>query len=251
MKHDEDIVPRSAVPIRPRNPMRLSERHVALLRREVADPGPRLLPGFRPATDADYDDLVQSLIARRPEGGFWVFAYGSLIWNPEFDHVDRRVVRAHGWRRSFCLGWDYRFRGSDEQPGLMMALDRGGQCKGVAFRLPDEALEENLHRLVRREMSMVPSAFPARWIRVEGEGDGLTALTFAMNRSSGRYISGLDDEALADVLAVACGFRGSMAEYLHATVAKLEELGIRDRHLWRLQHLVAERIERAYGLETA
>ena len=227
--------------------MRLSERHIALLRREIADPGPQLLPGFRPATDADYDELVASLVASRPEDGFWVFAYGSLIWNPEFDHVDRRVARAHGWRRSFCLGWDYRFRGTVDEPGLMLALDRGGQCTGVAFRLPDDRLEENLHRLVRREMSMVPTAFPPRWIRLAVDSGPTTALTFAMNRASGRYISGLDDDALADVLSRACGFRGSMAEYLHATVAGLEVLGIRDRHLWRLQELVAERIETAHG----
>ncbi len=250
MKRDGDTLASQPSQDRPRDAMRLSERHLDLLRQEIADPGPRLLPGFRPAVEADYDALVRSLISTCPQGGFWVFAYGSLIWNPEFDHVDRRVVRAHGWRRSFCLGWDYRFRGSSDRPGLMMALDRGGQCKGVAFRLPDDTLEENLHRLVRREMSMVPSAFPARWINVAADDGALTALTFAMNRKSERYISGLDDEALADVLASACGFRGSMAEYLHATVAKLEELGIRDRHLWRLQALVAERIEKAHGLET-
>jgi cation transport protein ChaC len=91
---------------------------------------------------------------------------------------------------------------------------------------------------------MVPSAFPARWITVATEDGPLTALTFAMNRNSGRYVGALDDEATADILASACGFRGSMVEYLHATVSHLETLGIRDRHLWRLQEMVAERIEK-------
>jgi cation transport protein ChaC len=251
MSRTEEAVAGGSVPLKPARTMRLSARHVEALRREIADPGPRLLPGFRAATDADYDALVASLLASCPaEGGFWVFAYGSLIWNPDFDFVDRRVVRAHGWRRAFCLGWDYRFRGNSEQPGLMLALDRGGQCKGVAYRLPDEGLDVNLHRLVRREMSMVPTAFPARWIRVAGETEAMTALTFAMNRNSGRYISGLDDDALADVLSRACGFRGSMAEYLYATVEKLEELGIHDRHLWRLQELVAERIEASHSMSS-
>lgn len=72
----------------------------------------------------------------------------------------------------------------------------------------------------------------------------LTALTFAMNRKSGRYVSGLSDDALADMLASACGFRGSMCEYLYATISHLEELGIRDSHLWKLQAMVAERVER-------
>jgi glutathione-specific gamma-glutamylcyclotransferase len=231
--------------------MRLSERHVACLAREIADPGPRLIPGFRPATDADYEALVGQLIESAPKDGFWVFAIGSLIWNPAFDFTAQKIALARGWHRRFCLGWDYRFRGNAEQPGLMLALDRGGQCRGVVFRLPDEALKANLDRLIRREMSMVPSAFPARWVNVLTADGPVTALTFGMNRKSGRYIADLDDSALADMLATACGFRGSMAEYLFATVSQLERLGIHDRHLWRLQELVAERIEQRFGLQRA
>ncbi|MCR5856466.1 gamma-glutamylcyclotransferase [Mesorhizobium sp. J428] len=224
--------------------MRLSRDHVAKVTRQMPDPGIHLLPGFVPATDADYDRVVAEIIAGAPNDGFWVFAYGSLIWNPDFDFTEQRKAVARGWRRRFCLGWDYRWRGNREQPGLMLALDRGGQCNGVIFRLPDAAIEANMHRLIRREMSMVPSAFPPRWIQVETPEGPLKALTFAMNRNSGRYIGTLDDEATADVLATACGFRGSMAEYLHATVSHLDMLGIRDRHLWRLQEMVAERLER-------
>lgn len=228
--------------------MRLSERHVACLARAIPDPGLLLLPGFRPALDADYDALVAELIGSAPADGFWVFAYGSLIWNPDFDFTKQRVALARGWHRRFCLGWDYRYRGNPEQPGLMLALDRGGQCRGVVFRLPDATLEANLHRLLRREMSMVPSAFPARWITVATEAGPLRALTFAMNRNSGRYIADLDEAAMVGMLATACGFRGSMAEYLFSTVRQLEALGIHDRHLWRMQELVAERIEQTFGL---
>ena len=225
--------------------MRLTAEHVAKLRRDIADPG--FMPvasNARPATDADYAAVVDGILAAAPPGDFWVFAYGSLIWNPDFDFDERRVALARGWRRAFCLGWDHRFRGSREAPGLMLALDRGGQCKGVVHRLPAADLEANLHRLIRREMSMVPSAFPPRFIGVDTEAGRLSALTFAIDRRSGRYIGGLDVEAVADVLSTACGFRGSMAEYLFSTVSHLEELGIHDRHLWRLQELVAERIER-------
>lgn len=224
--------------------MRLSREHVAKVTREIADPGMHLLPGYAPATDADYDRVVGEIIAGAPGDGFWVFAYGSLIWNPDFDYTEQLTAVARGWHRRFCLGWDYRWRGNREQPGLMLALDRGGQCNGVVFRLPDAAIEANMHRLIRREMSMVPSAFPPRWIPVTTPEGPLKALTFAMNRKSGRYVGELDDEATADMLATACGFRGSMAEYLHATVSHLETLGIRDRHLWRLQEMVAERLER-------
>ena len=225
--------------------MRLSEQHLAKVRREIADPGFQpVASNARPATDADYAAVVGGILAAAPQGDFWVFAYGSLIWNPDYDFDERRVALARGWRRAFCLGWDHRFRGSRETPGLMLALDRGGQCKGVVHRLPAAGLEANLHRLIRREMSMVPSAFPPRFIGVDTEAGRLTALTFAIDRRSGRYIGGLEAEAIADVLSTACGFRGSMAEYLFSTVSHLEELGIHDRHLWRLQELVAERIER-------
>lgn len=226
--------------------MRLNERHVALVRREIADPGPQLIDGFRPATDTDYTEIVDEMLRTRPEGPFWLFGISSLIWRPEtaFDHAEQGV--ALGWHRRFCLGWDYRFRGSREAPGLMMALDRGGQCRGMLYRLPEAGLEAELHKLMRREMSMVPSAFPWRYIDVATDGGRKRALSFAMNRKSSRYIADLDDDALADMLATAVGFRGSMAEYLHSTVSKLEELGIHDRKLWRLQEMVAARIDAAY-----
>ena len=228
--------------------MRLTERHVAALAREIPDPGFSSIAGARAATDADYDALVAEIIEASPADGFWVFAYGSLIWNPAFDFIDKRVGVARGWHRAFCLGWDRRFRGNPDQPGLMLALDRGGQARGVIFRLPHDALKPNMDKLIRREMSMVPTAFPPRWINVATAEGPVRALTFAMNRKSGRYINGLSPEALADILATACGFRGSMAEYLFATVAHLEELGIHDRHLWHLQELVAARIEENHGI---
>jgi cation transport protein ChaC len=128
----------------------------------------------------------------------------------------------------------------------MLALDRGGQCRGVAFRLPDETLEAELHKLIRREMSMVPSAFPGRWISVATETGPLKALAFVIKRTDLRYVGGLSLAERADRLAAAHGWKGSMAEYVLSTVSKLEELGIHDRNLWKLQQLVAERIDAAY-----
>lgn len=226
--------------------MRLSERHLALLRREIADPGPQLIEGFRPATDEDYAQIVGEMLRTRPAGPFWLFGYGSLIWKPETAYEVAEQAVARGWHRRFCLGWDFRYRGSRETPGLMLALDRGGQCRGMIYRLPEAGLEDELHKLIRREMSMVPSAFPWRFIDVVATDGKKRALTFAMNRRSGRYVAGLSDEALAEVLATAVGFRGSMAEYLFSTVQKFEELGIHDKNLWRLQELVAARIDAAY-----
>ena len=226
--------------------MRLTQRHVDLLRRDIPDPGPQLVEGFRPATDEDYAQIVAEMLRTQPQGGFWLFGYGSLIWKPETAFEEQRVATARGWHRRFCLGWDYRYRGSPETPGLMMALDRGGQCKGIVYRLPEETLDAELHKLIRREMSMVPSAFPWRWIDVATSEGPLKAMTFAMDRNSRRYVAGLSDDQLADVLATACGHRGSMVEYLFSTVSILDSLGIRDRNLWRLQELVADRVDRSF-----
>ena len=226
--------------------MRLTPELVALVPRHVEHSGPMPMPGPSPS-DADYDSTVRGVLAGVPDdNGVWVFAYGSLIWNPAFDYAEHRLAVAHGWHRSFCLGPDRWFRGSERNPGIMLALDRGGQCKGVVYRLSPDAVEANLGKLVRREMRVKrvegAAQFP-RWVHVRTEEGPLGAITFVINRDGGRYVCGLSPEQIADSLAAAVGPFGSMAEYLYSTVSHLEALGLHDSHLWRLQELVAERIE--------
>jgi cation transport protein ChaC len=160
--------------------------------------------------------------------------------------VEERVAVLRGWHRAFCLGWDRRYRGSAEHPGLMLALDRGGACNGVLYRLPPGQIDEAMTKLLEREMGWLPSPFPPRWVNVRSDGRIIRAITFCIDRQSGRYVSGLSLDRIAEVLATAVGSRGSMAEYLFATVRHLEDMGIHDPHLWQLQSLVADRIEAAY-----
>lgn len=214
----------------------------------IPDPGQPNYDFVRPATDADYGAEVERFIAGAPEKGpFWVFAYGSLIWNPATEVERQAIAVARGWHRNFCLH-DRRYRGNPQQPGLMLCLDRGGTCRGVLQAIPRARLEENLDKLIRREMSMVPSAFPARWINVETETGPARALAFIINRKDARYVGGLTLAERAKRLAAAHGWKGSMAEYLFATVTKLEELGIHDRNLWALQAMVAREIEAIWPL---
>ena len=125
-------------------------------------------------------------------------------------------------------------------------LDRGGQCQGVVFKLPPEDLEAQLQKLVRREITVKPPNNIPRWISVETEYGPLRAMAFVMNRQSRFYVAELSPEETADILAKACGHWGSCAEYLHNTTIHLAEHGIRDRNLWHLQELVAERIAKAH-----
>jgi cation transport protein ChaC len=229
--------------------MRLTERHVALMRRDIKDEGGPP-SGHIPMTEDDYQRVIGELLGGMTEGAaFWIFAYGSLIWKPACEVVELRTGILRGWHRAFCLGWNTRFRGSESAPGLMLALDHGGACKGVLYRLPNEAVEANLHKLLEREMGFKPASFPPRWVSVETEDGPIRAVTFCIDRKSPRYITGLTEAQIADVLSRATGSRGSMAEYLHATVDHLERLGIHDHHLWRLQELVADRIDAAYPTE--
>ena len=221
--------------------MALTPSLVAQIHRVVEDPGPD--PNVVYHTEEDYDALVRHLLmSHAPDEDLWLFAYGSLIWKPEVDHIEERIGTAHGWHRAFRLRIT-RWRASADQPGLMMGLDRGGQCRGALFRIPAPSVEENLGKLVRREMSAKPPTNVARWIRVETNTGPVQALAFVLNRKGRVYAGKLSPEETAGLLARACGHWGSCAEYLHNTVMHLEERGIHDRNLWRLQALVAERIK--------
>src|SRR4051794_26535414 len=130
--------------------MSLTPELVALCHREEADPGPD--PSWTEMNDGDFRTLALRLSDEADEGPLWVFAYGSLIWKPEFESVEQRLATAYGWHRSFCLDM-VRWRGSAAQPGLMMALERGGRCNGVICRLPEGEKPAQIERLLRREIN--------------------------------------------------------------------------------------------------
>jgi cation transport protein ChaC len=222
------------------NELKLTRELVARAHRVVADPGP---PADRvPMTEADYERLVEAALSRAaPNEDIWLFAYGSLIWNPACESVEHRPAVVHGWHRSFCLKL-VRYRGSAERPGLMMALDRGGLCRGLAYRIAREDAAAALSSVMRREISMKPMANQPRWLTTLINGERRPALGFVINRDISTYVGRLSPEESAHLIATGCGHWGSCAEYLLNTVLKLEEHGIRDRNLWRLQALVAERL---------
>jgi cation transport protein ChaC len=223
-----------------RHEMSLTANLVALVHRTVADSG--LPPGFTPLSDQDYDEQRARLLAALPRGAdLWLFAYGSLIWKPACEIEGERHALLRGWHRKFCLRL-LRYRGSPDCPGLMMALDIGGSCRGLAQRIPARHVEERLDKLLRRETSVKPASNVPRWVTVETADGKQRALTFAINRKGLTYCGPHTLEETAEILSKACGHWGTGAEYLMHTVAHLEDLGIHDRYLWRLQALVARRI---------
>lgn len=224
-------------------PMSLTPEHVALTLRPEPDLGPE--PGWTEMSPATLDALSHRLDAECGDDPLWVFAYGSLIWKPDFDADQHRRASAYGWHRSFCLKM-HRWRGSPQQLGLMMALERGGRCDGVIYRVRAQDRLDQIRRMVAREIRFHENLGMVRWVTVHTATGRQRALVFWAGPKGPRILSGLPLEEVAHVLARACGHVGSCAEYLFNTVQHLQEFGIRDRNLWRLQELVAAEIDRLH-----
>jgi cation transport protein ChaC len=196
---------------------------------------------FELLTDDDFREMAEGLDDSRQGEDLWLFAYGSLIWKPDFETVEKRRATAFGWHRSFCIQLD-SWRGTPAQPGLMMALERGGRCDGVIYRLPPGNTARQIERLLRREMTYRQNAGAVRWVPTMTAEGPVRALGFWIGPSGERIASKLPLDTVAGILARACGHLGSGAEYLYKTVLHLEEFGIHDRNLWTLQKLVADEI---------
>ncbi|MCB8879765.1 gamma-glutamylcyclotransferase [Acidisoma cellulosilytica] len=178
-------------------------------------------------------------MAAHPAGeDLWLFGYGSLMWNPVIDFAERRVATIYGFHRAYCI-WLLLGRGSPAHPGLMLALDRGGSCAGLAYRIPAHLLEHEMPLLWRREMAGY--TYRAQWVTAHSADGPVRALTFVVDRRSPRYASKLSDDEIASRVATASGILGSCTSYLKDTLETLQSLGLKDQRLSRIATLVAAR----------
>jgi cation transport protein ChaC len=171
---------------------------------------------------------------------FWVFGYGSLMWHPGFPHKEVRVATLRGYHRDFCV-YSFRYRGTPRVPGLVLGLDRGGSCRGMAFRVPWQEGEAVLDYLYEREL--VTGVYVPRWLQVETDGGRVVAAGFVVDRDHEQYAGKLSPEEIADLIIQGAGQRGLCTDYLANTVRHLENLGLPDPRLGRLLKLVEERCE--------
>ena len=195
------------------------------------------------ASIASEDQLLESrrlVIADDADvSDFWVFGYGSLIYNPIIEHSHRAIASIYGYHRRFCL-WTKIGRGSPDCPGLVLSLDRGGSCKGVAFRLnPQNAIAE-LDLLWRREMMTM--AYRPRLIPLHTDIGLKRGLAFVANPTRPAYAQPMTFEATVEVVAHAAGFNGPCREYLYDTVKGMQACGIRDHQLEKLAAAVQQRL---------
>lgn len=164
-------------------------------------------------------------------GDLWVFGYGSLIWNPGFPYLEKRVARLDGFARRFTLT-SRHYRGTPERPGLVLGLDwaPGASCTGVAFRIcefEDRAVRDYL---VQRELVSY-AYFETRYPLLCADGEEIEALCYVVDRSHPQYAGGLTDEEKAGIIAAAVGPSGPNIEYLENTLGHLKDLGIPDDDL--------------------
>lgn len=191
-------------------------------------------PGYPPELgEARYltrEELAQSLdhaLSHWESGSdFWIFGYGSLIWRPEMPALEAVKARVPGYHRGLYL-WSRANRGTPGQPGLVLALDRGGSCTGIAYRIDQRNLRRNLEALWDREM-LLGSYRPA-WLRCTlMDGRRIKVLTFVMRRGIPTYAGRLPDHVVRTVFQCACGRYGTTLDYVTRTVEALRASGIRD-----------------------
>jgi len=176
---------------------------------------------------------------RSEPGPLRVFAYGSLLWRPGFEYVRRTRARLYGFHRALRV-WSVHHRGTEDRPGLVLGLDRGGSCAGCAFEIAESRKAEVAAYLWEREM--VTSVYTPRLVRVHLEIPGGsqpdTALCFLLDREHQQYAGTLSADDAARIVHAAEGYSGDNREYVHETLRGLREVGIEDHGLAAVARLL-------------
>jgi glutathione-specific gamma-glutamylcyclotransferase len=176
---------------------------------------------------------IAECVAQRRD--LWIFAYGSLMWDPGFAYAEAQPALLRGYHRSFCV-YSPRHRGTPERPGIVLGLDRGGACKGIAYRVPAADVAAALHYLWDREMAR--GTYRLKEVPVDIPAGKVKARAFAVDRKQVGYAGRLSPEAIARLILQGIGGRGSCRQYLENTVCELRKLGLVDGPLHRLERIV-------------
>ena len=207
---------------------------------QISTPAPPA-SGFRYLTEQERHASMQDALANWQGGAdLWVFAYGSLIWNPEFEFREKRLSTLRGHHRSLCL-WSRVNRGTPELPGLVFGLDRGGSCRGMTFRIHAKSVPETFEALWRREMAT--GAYHPRWLRCDTPDGPVKALAFVIDRTSAGYVKALPEHETVQIVRRASGRYGPCTDYVVQTHDALVAAGIEDRRLAKLAQRLRERLD--------
>jgi cation transport protein ChaC len=186
-------------------------------------------------SDEELRTSLAGTLAGYGDQDVWLFAYGSLIWNPAFLFSEKCSARVHGYHRRFCLRTKIG-RGSPSRPGYVLGLDHGGSCHGVIYRIVARNVASELELIWRREM--VTGAYVPTWARAHSSSGIVRALTFVTNRRHPAYVGRFCEDAIARSIATAVGPLGPCRDYLVRTRQGLAEAGIHDGYVCRMTEKV-------------
>ncbi|MEJ0013964.1 MAG: gamma-glutamylcyclotransferase [Bauldia sp.] len=158
---------------------------------------------------------------------FWVFGYGSLMWRPGFDHVEAAPARLAGAHRALCI-YSWVHRGTQQRPGLVLGLDRGGACRGVAYRVAGDKREGVLAYLRERELVTDVYREAVRPVHLIGQAKTVDAIAYVVDRTHEQYAGNLPREKLLEIVKGAVGKSGNNVDYVIATVRHMRSVGIHD-----------------------
>ena len=173
-------------------------------------------------------------------GGHWVFGYGSLMWRPGFSYKECREAVLYGYHRAFCV-YSHVHRGTPEVPGLVLGLDRGGACRGIAYRVAVESWPDVQAYLREREQTTLVYLEARKRLRLRGGGDhgrNIAAITYLVDREHIQYAGRLAEDDQVRLILQGHGRSGDNLSYLVNTVRHLDEAGFRDGPLHRLRDAV-------------
>lgn len=175
-------------------------------------------------------------LAAPPPDPFWVFGYGSLMWQPGFDYVERQAATLHGWHRAMCILSNH-YRGTLDKNGLVLGLDRGGSCRGIAFRIAAEHAVAVRQYLYDREM--ITQVYTPRYAKARlKDGQSQPVYIFTAKPDHEQYAGRLSLAQQAVLIRQGHGVGGACRDYLANTVRHMDQLGLRSSELHRLLKLV-------------
>ncbi len=183
-------------------------------------------------------EKVREPLGRWRSPGVWIFAYGSLMWRPGFTFEDGAVARLQGYHRSLCV-FSWVHRGTRERPGLVFGLDRGGACRGFAYRVSPHQESTVLDYLDQREL--VTNVYRRKCLPIVTEHGRVSAWCYVVRRDHPQYAGWLDETRRLDLIRHSEGRSGHCRDYVLSTVAHLEQMGVIDNGLRRLVRRLTER----------
>jgi cation transport protein ChaC len=171
---------------------------------------------------------------------FWVFGYGSLMWRPGFDREEAQAARLVGAHRALCI-YSWVHRGTKEKPGLVLGLDRGGACRGVAYRVAGDKHDAVIAYLRERELVTDVYREVVRPVHLAGRDKPVDAVTYVVDRTHEQYAGNLPREKLLAMVKGGIGKSGNNVDYVIATVRAMRGVGVHDATLeWLADQLGGE-----------